>query len=82
MKINTKNFVSVAEANQNFSKVARMVDENGSAIIMENNTPKYLLVEFALAEKDQLADDEELLEVSQRLIEQNRNAYDELAKNN
>ncbi len=82
MKINNKNFVSIAESNQNFSKVAQIADKNGYVVIMENNTPKYILVEFALAEKDQLADDEELLEVSQRLIEQNRNAYDELAKNN
>ena len=82
MNINTKNFVSVAEANQNFSQVARMVDENGSVIIMENNTPKYILVEFALTEKEKLADDEELLEVSQRIIARNRRAYDELAKNN
>ena len=82
MNINTKNFVSITEANQNFLKVARLVDENGSVVITENNTPKYLLVEFALAEEDQLADDVDLLEVSQRLIEQNRKAYNELAKNN
>ncbi|MFQ9981173.1 MAG: type II toxin-antitoxin system Phd/YefM family antitoxin, partial [Finegoldia magna] len=31
MKINTKNLVSITEANQNFSKVARLVDEQGSA---------------------------------------------------
>lgn len=81
MKINN-NYVSIAEANQNFPKVAQIADKNGYVVIMENNTPKYLLVEFALAEEDQLADDVDLLEVSQRLIEQNRNAYDELAKNN
>ena len=82
MKINNNNYVSIAEANQNFSKVAQIADKNGYVVIMENNTPKYLLVEFALAEEDQLADDENLLEVSRRLIEQNRKAYDELAKNN
>ena len=31
MNINTKNLVSITDANQNFSKVARLVDENGSA---------------------------------------------------
>lgn len=41
MKINTKNLVSITEANQNFSKVARLVDEQGSAVILKNNNPKY-----------------------------------------
>jgi len=33
MKISTSTLVSITEANQNFSKVARLVDEKGSAII-------------------------------------------------
>ena len=40
MKINTKSMVSITEANQNFSKVARLVDEVGSAVILKNNTPR------------------------------------------
>ena len=39
MNINTKNLVSITDANQNFSKVARLVDENGSVIILKNNVP-------------------------------------------
>lgn len=35
MNINTKNLVSITGANQNFSKVARLVDENGSVIILK-----------------------------------------------
>ena len=42
MIIDTKSIVSITEANQNFSKVARLVDELGSAVIMKNNVPKYL----------------------------------------
>ena len=80
MNINTKNLVSITEANQNFSRVARMVDENGSVIILKNNTPRYLLIEFEKAEKEQFADDEDLLEISKRLIAKNREAYEELAK--
>ena len=80
MNVNTKNLVSITEANQNFSRVARMVDENGSVVILKNNTPRYLLREFEKAEKEQLADDEDLMEVSKRLIAKNREAYEELAK--
>ena len=46
MMINTDNLVSITDANQNFSRVARMVDENGAAIILKNNVPRYILMEF------------------------------------
>lgn len=79
MKVNTKNLVSITEANQNFSRVARMVDENGPVVILKNNTPRYLLVEFETTEKEQLADNEDLLSVSKRLIDKNRKAYEVLS---
>ena len=41
MTVNTKNLVSITEANQNFSRVARLVDENGAAVILKNNVPRY-----------------------------------------
>lgn len=39
MNINTNTMVSMTEANQNFSKVARLVDQYGSAVVLKNNTP-------------------------------------------
>lgn len=46
MMINTNALVSITEANQNFSKVARLVDKNGAAIILKNNVPSMLLWSF------------------------------------
>ncbi len=80
MNINTKNLVSITEANQNFSRVARLVDENGAAIILKNNVPRYLLIEFSQAEQETLADDEDVMAISKRLIAKNSLAYQELAK--
>lgn len=80
MNVNTKNLVSITEANQNFSRIARMVDENGSVVILKNNAPRYLLIEFNAAEEEQLASNEDILSVSKRLIEKNRKAYEVLAK--
>ncbi len=80
MMINTDSMVSITEANQNFSKVARLVDKLGAAVILKNNVPRYLIVEFKQAEKMQDASDEDVLSVSSRLIEQNRAAYEVLAK--
>ena len=80
MNINTDNLVPITEANQNFSRVARMVDEKGSVVILKNNSPRYLLIEFSNAEQEQAASDEDVLDVSKRLIAKNRKAYEELAK--
>lgn len=80
MKINTKNLVSITEANQNFSKVARLVDEQGSAVILKNNNPKYVLIEYSEFENVKIADDEDILSISRRIMDQNKEAYEELAK--
>ena len=80
MTVNTDAMVSISEANQNFSRIARMVDEKGTVVIMKNNVPRYLLLEFSQAESMQEASDDDVLSVSSRLIARNRAAYEELAK--
>ena len=80
MVINTDNLVSITEANQNFSRVARMVDENGAAVILKNNVPRYVLMELSQFEDEQQAKDEDILEISKRLIAKNKQAYEVLAK--
>lgn len=80
MNVNTKNMVSITEANQNFSRVARMVDEAGSVLVLKNNTPRYLIIEFSAAEAEEAANDEDVLAISKRLIAKNQAAYEVLAK--
>ena len=80
MMINTDNLVSITDANQNFSRVARMVDENGAAIILKNNVPRYILVEFNYLEEKQIARDEDIQEISKRLMANNKHAYEVLAE--
>lgn len=80
MMVNTNNLVSITEANQNFSKVARLVDERGSAVILKNNVPRYLVIEFNQAEKMQDADDEDVMAIFAKLMKKNREAYEVLAK--
>ena len=78
--INTKNLISITEANQNFSKVARMVDQDGSVVILKNNVPRYLVLEFNQAENEQTASREDILSISKRIMAKNKEAYEELAK--
>ena len=75
MTIDTKTMVSISDANQNFSKVARLVDECGSAVILKNNVPRYPVIDFSKADKDFTA-----LSISKQLMEQNKEAYEVLAK--
>lgn len=82
MKVSTSTLVSITEANQNFSKVARLVDEKGAAVILKNNVPRYLVIEFSQAEQMMEAEGEDVLAISARLIEQNREAYEALAQQN
>ena len=85
MKIDTKTMVSITEANQNFSKVARLVDEMGSAVIMKNNVPKYMIIEYNDEFEENLdsvtdADDELVKNISYMLLKKNSKAYKKLAE--
>ena len=80
MTIDTNTMVSISEANQNFSKVARLVDERGSAVILKNNVPRYLVIDFSKVDEDIVASDEDVLSISKKLMEQNREAYEVLAR--
>ena len=72
--------ISITEANQNFSKVTKVVDEHGTAVILKNNVPRYLVIDFSKAEKEKIANTEDVLSISEQLIKQNKEAYEVLAK--
>ena len=80
MKINVNNLVSISEANQNFSKVARMVDKNGTAIILKNNKPRYVLIEYSQLEQEEVKDNVEVNEAAKKILAKHVNAFKELAK--
>ena len=52
MTVDTNTMISITEANQNFSKVTKLVDEHGTAVILKNNTPKYLVIDFPAERSD------------------------------
>lgn len=80
MTVDTNTMISITEANQNFSKVTKLVDEHGTAVILKNNVPRYLVIDFSKAEEEKVASTEDLLAISKRLIEKNMKAYEVLAK--
>ena len=80
MHIDTNTIVPISVANQNFSKVARLVDQYGSAVIMKNNSPRYIIYEFNQADAMQAAADEDVIGSSEKLMRRNAHVYEELAK--
>ncbi len=80
MIVNTQKMVSMTEANQNFSKVAKIANIEGSALVMRNNKPEYILLKINNTEKYEAADNNELDAISKKLIQQNMDAYKKLAE--
>jgi len=83
MTVNTDILVPMTEANQNFSKVTRLVDESGMAVILKNNKPRYVVVDFAEYDKIQTSQAqrrERVNSAADRLITKNLEAFQELAK--
>ena len=46
MNINTTSIISVTDANQNFSRLAKIVQRDGKAYIFKNNKPKYMMLDI------------------------------------
>lgn len=83
MMVNTDNLVAMTEANQNFSKVVRAVDENGLVVILKNNKPRYVVVDFdeynSIAAALQMRK-AKIDSAADKLIDENMEALLELAK--
>ena len=80
MKMDTKQIVSISEANQNFSRVARLAEKHGELYIFKNNKPKYRLIDVEQDTGIEMSDDEKIEFVAARLLRLYRPAWEELAK--
>jgi len=80
MTINTNQIITITEANQNFSKAAKLAEKNGRAVIFKNNRPRYALVDLTQNPLIDLTDDEKIDVVARRVLAKYRAAFEELAK--
>ena len=80
MMINTNAIVSASEANQNFSRVTRIADAQGQAVIFKNNKPKYLLVDIESTPYFHMTHDEKIDVIAARILKKFKPAFEELAK--
>ena len=80
MTFSTEQIVSVSEANQNFSKVARLAESAGTVVIFKNNKPKFKLVDLEQDDQIEMTDDEIIDLGADRILKKYRKAFEELAK--
>lgn len=80
MQINTSALIAMTEANQNFSKVTRLVDEQGFAVILKNNKPRYAVIDFTEYDNFQEYRRAMIEKAAEELIDQNLEAFRELGK--
>lgn len=80
METNKNQIISMSEANHNFSKVAKIADEYGRAVIFENEKPKYVIVNIEKSPIFELSDDEKIDVSAKRILIKYFDAFKELAK--
>ncbi len=80
MILDTRQIITVTDANKNFSRATRIADEHGEAIVFKNNRPKYKLVNLDLEPDLELTDDEKIDIVAKRIMKRFKPAFLELAK--
>ena len=80
MRIDTNAIVSVTEANQNLSRVTRIAEKTGQAVIFKNNRPKFMLIDLENSPSLDMTDDEKIDVVAARILKRFKPAFEELAK--
>ena len=80
MTINTENIVSITETNQNFSRVARMVDKTGAAVVLKNNVPRYVILDFNQLLNEENASTSDAMASARKYLQKHMAAFEELAK--
>ena len=80
MRLDSEQIVSITEANQNFSRVARMVDRLGEVVGFKNNKPKYRVVDVDCIAEIEMTEEEKIDFVAARVMCTYREAFAEMAK--
>lgn len=72
--------MTATEANQNFSRVAKLAEKRGRVVVFKNNRPKLLIIDLDTEPQIDMSEDERLEFVARRILKEHRAAFEELAK--
>ena len=80
MNIDKNSIVTATEANQNFSRVARLAEKQGRVVVFKNNRPKLLIIDLDTEPQIEMSEGEKLEFIAKRILREHRAAFEELAK--
>ena len=80
MTVDSSTIFSETEANQNFSRVAKIAEEKGHVVVFKNNRPKLLVIDLDTEPQIEMTEDEKLEFVAARILREHRAAFEELAR--
>ena len=80
MTIDTNAIVTATEANQNFSRVAKLAEKKGRVVVFKNNRPKLLIIDLDTEPQIEMSEDEKIRFVAERILREHRAAFEELAR--
>ena len=80
MTVDKDKSISIDEVNKDFSKATGIADIKGSAVILKDGKPCYLLVDIQNGTYPELSDEEKIDVVAKRILKKYRRAFEELAK--
>ena len=78
--IDTNAIVTATEANQNFSRVAKLAEKKGHVVVFKNNRPKLLVIDLDTEPQIEMTEDEKIDFVAARILKEHKAAFEELAK--
>lgn len=78
MKKEFERIITITEANQNFSKLTKKVDENGFVYILKNNKPLYVVNKYG--ENSIMSENDQIELVARRILSQHRHAFEVLGQ--
>ena len=81
MTIDSNAIVSATEANQNFSKMAKLAEQKGHVVVFKNNRPKILVIDLDTEPQIEMTEEEKFEYVAKRILEKYKEAFMELARN-
>ncbi len=80
MTIDPNASVTLAEATQDFSKIAKLAEEKGRVTVLQDGHPKLLVIDLDTEPQIEMSEDEKFEFVAARILREHHAAFEELAK--
>lgn len=80
MRIDSNSVITGDEVKDSFSAIAGIARKNGRAVVMENDQPKFLVIDLDLEPQIEMTEQEKLEFVAARILREHRAAFEELAR--